>query len=47
MKHSRQVQQMQQTLQMQLLKASLTFGDPFATFDTWAGYEDARAYADL
>lgn len=30
-----------------LRSAPLTFGDPFATFDTWAGDEDARAYADL
>ena len=30
-----------------LRSASLPFGDPFATFDAWAGAEDARAYADL
>ncbi len=27
--------------------ASQSFHEPFATFDTWAGDEDARAYADL
>jgi len=30
-----------------LRSASLPFGDPFATFDTSAGDEDARAYAEL
>lgn len=30
-----------------LRPASLTFGDPSATFDAWAGAEDASAYADL
>jgi bifunctional DNA-binding transcriptional regulator/antitoxin component of YhaV-PrlF toxin-antitoxin module len=30
-----------------LRSAPLTCGDPFATFDGWAGDEDARAYADL
>ena len=30
-----------------LRSASLPFDDPFATFDTWAGDEDVRAYANL
>ena len=30
-----------------LRSAPLTCGDPFATFDGWAGDEDAMAYADL
>ena len=30
-----------------LRPALLTFGDPFSTFDAWAGDEDARAYAVL